>query len=65
MQINLDEAIKIYAKACQSRFGRAARKKVLETAAELKAKGDPAGARVWEQVAAEVDRGPRRRGQLS
>jgi hypothetical protein len=65
MQINLDDSIKIYAKACQSRFGRAARRKVLETAAELKANGDSAGARVWEQVAAEVEREPRRRQRPS
>jgi hypothetical protein len=56
MHIDLNEAITIYAKACKSRFGRRARKKVLETAQTLRAQGDADGASVWERVAGELDR---------
>src|SRR5262249_55313931 len=55
MHIDLNEAITIYAKACKSRFGRRARKKVLETAQTLRASGDVEGAIVWERVAGELE----------
>jgi hypothetical protein len=58
MHIDLNEAITIYAKACKSRFGRRARKKVMETAQTLRERGDLEGASVssvWERVASELD----------
>jgi hypothetical protein len=55
MHIDLDEAIKIYAKASRSRYGFAARKKILATARALRDQGDQAGASIWERVAIEVD----------
>jgi len=56
MHIDLDEAIKIYANVSRSRYGRKARKRLLETARALRARGDRHGAAVWERVAVEVDR---------
>jgi hypothetical protein len=56
MHIDLNEAITIYAKAYKSRFGRRARRKVLETVQTLRARGDIDGAAVWERVAGELDR---------
>jgi hypothetical protein len=55
VHIDLNEAITIYAKACKSRFGRRARRKVLETAQTLRARGDVDGAAVWERVAGEIE----------
>ena len=55
MHIDLNEAITIYAKACKSRFGRRAHKKVMETAQTLRQRGDLQGASVWERVASELD----------
>ncbi|HLN08732.1 MAG TPA: hypothetical protein VK281_07225 [Xanthobacteraceae bacterium] len=57
MHIDLDDAIKIYAKASRVRYGRKARKRFMETAKVLRAQGDLDGAAVWELVANEVDRG--------
>jgi hypothetical protein len=57
MHIDLHDAIKIYAKACRSRYGSRARDKVLETARSLRTCGDQTGAAVWERVAVEVERG--------
>ena len=54
MWIGLNEAIQIYAKALQARQGRLARKSVLRTVQELRAKGDEQGAQVWEELAAEL-----------
>jgi hypothetical protein len=68
MHIDLNDAIKIYAKVSRSRYGRKARKTILETAEALRAQGDKAGASVWERVAAEldqVDAGPARSVELA
>lgn len=54
MQINLDDAIKMYAKACHARYGGRARKVALRRAQELRAKGDAEGVRVWERLADEL-----------
>jgi hypothetical protein len=54
MQINLADAIKIYAKACHAWYGDAARKVALRRAQELRVKGDWEGVEVWEQLAAEL-----------
>jgi hypothetical protein len=55
VHIDIDDAIKIYARASRSRYGRKARKRILETAEALRAQGDQAGALVWERVAFEMD----------
>jgi hypothetical protein len=55
MHIDIDDAIKIYAKVSRSRYGRKARKRILETAEALRAKGDEMGGSVWERVATELD----------
>jgi hypothetical protein len=55
MWIELDEAIQIYAKALRARQGRLARKSVLRTIQDLRAKGDEEGVQVWEKLAAELN----------
>jgi hypothetical protein len=54
MQIDLNEAVKIYAKMCRARYGRAAAKVVREQRARLRAKGDLQGVKVWERLDAEI-----------
>ena len=44
MHIDLDEAIKIHARARRARFGHGAKKRALNTAEQLRQKGDHAGA---------------------
>ena len=51
MQIDLDEAIVIYGRACRVWYGSKAVSIVTATANELRAGGDVQGARVWERVA--------------
>ena len=55
MHISVNDAVKIYARACKARYGRMARKVVLATAQSLRTRGDQEGVRVWEQVANELD----------
>jgi hypothetical protein len=57
MHISLSDAIKIHARVSRTRFGRAAKKRALKTAQDLRRVGDSVGAGVWEQLAAEIDRG--------
>jgi hypothetical protein len=57
MHIDLDEAIRIHARVGRARFGRAARKRALKTAENLRRAGDQTGAGVWERLAAEIARG--------
>jgi hypothetical protein len=54
VQIDLNDAIKMYAKACYAWYGDSARKVALRRAQELRIKGDMEGVRVWEQLAAEL-----------
>ena len=54
MQIELADAIKMYAKACQAWYGNGARKVALRRVQELRLKGDLEGVRVWERLAAEL-----------
>lgn len=56
MFIPLDEAIKIYARVCQVRYGENASAKVKATARQLEKNGDLEGHRVWNQVARELDK---------
>ena len=50
MQITLDEAILIYARASRAWFGSAAIKRTQERIDELRGAGDLDGVRVWERV---------------
>jgi hypothetical protein len=52
--IDLNDAIKMYAKACRAWYGGRARNVVLGRAHELRARGDWEGVKVWEQLAAEL-----------
>jgi len=63
MRISLDDAIKIHARVSRTRFGRAAKKRALKTAQNLRRVGDGVGATVWERLAAEIDRGGSDRGK--
>jgi hypothetical protein len=54
VQIELTDAIKMYAKACRAWYGSGARKVALRRVHELRVKGDLEGVRVWEQLAAEL-----------
>jgi hypothetical protein len=62
MHISLSDALKIHARVSRTRFGRAAKKRALKTAQDLRRVGDSVGAGVWEQLAAEIDRGGSDRG---
>jgi hypothetical protein len=54
MQIDLSDAVKIYAKMCRARFGRRAAKVAKEQKARLQAKGDDFGAKVWDRLGSEI-----------
>jgi hypothetical protein len=54
MWIDLADAIKIYARMCRARYGRAGRTLILARAEELRRRGDIEGADVFEQVAHEL-----------
>jgi hypothetical protein len=55
MQITLDDAIKMYARACRSWYGTGASRRVKEKASSLAEQGDLEGQRVWNAVAAEIE----------
>jgi hypothetical protein len=61
MHIDLDDAIKIYAKACRSWYGGRAQKVVLSRAQELHKLGDLEGSKVWRQLATELEGGEARK----
>lgn len=56
MWIELPEAVKMYARFCQVRYGEAAGKTVREKAQELQRKGDQQGHKIWSDVAQEIER---------
>ena len=56
MWITLDEAIEMYARYCNARFGAAATEKVKATARNLREKGDLDGHRIWNQVADRIEK---------
>ena len=56
MNIDLNEAIRIHARVGRARYGRAAKRRALKTAQNLRRAGDQTGAAVWERLAAEIDR---------
>lgn len=64
MQIELDDAIEIYARACRKWYGGRAKHMALKRAKELRQKGDHNGGEVWEKLAVEIERPrPRSRGK--
>jgi hypothetical protein len=57
MWIDIDEAIRMYARMLRARFGSVRGVKAAqETANHLRAKADWSGVQVWEAVAAELRR---------
>ena len=56
MWIALPEAVRMYARFCEARYGTAASKAVREKAKELKRKGDLQGYQIWNDVAGEIER---------
>ena len=54
MEIDLNDAIKMYAKACHAWYGEAARAVALQRAQELRVNGDSEGTEVWQRLAAEL-----------
>jgi hypothetical protein len=54
VQIDLEDAIKMYAKACHAWYGDGARKVALRRVQELRVQGDLEGVKVWERLAAEL-----------
>jgi hypothetical protein len=54
VQIDLNDAIKMYARACEAWYGDAAPRIALRRAHELRGKGDVEGVKVWERLAAEL-----------
>jgi hypothetical protein len=56
MWIDLEDAVRIYARMLRARLGpRRGAKVALETADHLRAKGDWSGVEAWEKVAAELN----------
>ncbi len=55
MRVELNEAIKIYAKACRSWYGARARNVALERARQLRTRGDTEGFAVWQKLAGELE----------
>jgi hypothetical protein len=56
MWITQDEAFEMYARFCRARYGPAAREMVRTRANNLATKGDLEGHRVWNDVAAAIDK---------
>ena len=55
MHIGIDEAAKIYAKACRAWYGPRAQQVVRRKVDEMHARGDKSGVRAWELVAEELE----------
>jgi hypothetical protein len=50
------DAIEIYARFCRARYGGAAEETARAKAKELEKRGDLEGVRVWNEVAAEIEK---------
>jgi hypothetical protein len=55
MWIALPEAVTMYARFCQARYGTVAGKMVRAKAQELRLKGDLQGHKIWTDVAREIE----------
>ena len=58
MWITREEAIVMYAKFCRSHYEFNAYQKVKERASQLADDGDFEGEKIWNQVAAEIEKAP-------
>ena len=56
MWITQQDAIEMYARFCRAHYGAAAGETVKATARKLEKQGDYDGKRVWNEVAAEIER---------
>jgi hypothetical protein len=56
MQVNTDDAIVIYARACRAWYGMRATRVAKTRAQELRKRGDTSGFEAWSKVAEEVSR---------
>jgi hypothetical protein len=54
-----EDAVVMYARFCQARYGLNAYEKVKERAKQLARNGDLAGEKIWTEVAAEIEKVPR------
>ncbi|MBV8565396.1 MAG: hypothetical protein JOY94_06015 [Methylobacteriaceae bacterium] len=61
MNITLDEAIRIHARASVARFGSKAKRRTQERIEQLAQAGDVEGVRVWEKVKRQIKEIERRR----
>ena len=57
MQIGIDEAARIYAKACRAWYGPRAQQVVRRKVDEMHARGDKSGVQAWQLVAEELEHG--------
>jgi hypothetical protein len=55
MHIGIDEAAKIYAKACRAWYGPRAQTVVRRKVDEMHARGDESGVQAWRLVAEELE----------
>ena len=55
MEIEFEDAIRIYAQACRAWYGSAALAKVLAVVRLMESKGDQQGVHAWLQVAMELE----------
>lgn len=55
MQFTTKDAVEIYARFCQARFGSKASEEVRNRAKRLQQQGDLDGYKIWNQVAAEIE----------
>ena len=56
MWITHHDAIEMYARFCRAHYGAAAGETVRATAKRMERKGDHEGRRVWNEVAAEIEK---------
>lgn len=56
MWITQRDAIEMYARFCRAHYGAAAGETVWATARKLEKRGDYGGNRIWNEVAAEIEK---------
>jgi hypothetical protein len=62
MNIGIDDAVSMYARACRAWYGSRAAKVARAEIQKLRKRGDWSGVVVWTKLAKELERGPRVRG---
>jgi hypothetical protein len=58
MQIGIDDAVSIYARACRAWYGARAAKVARAEIQKLRRRGDWSGVEVWTKLATELERRP-------